>query len=436
MPATVRACASATRYSNRAFESSYPGHPRFEPEDAEVRVADLKAVVAALDAATADPDGRAAYPGDPRPVRRIANRLEVGLAGETHYLFDDGRFGPWGVVLERGLSKAGVGNDDPVNVSLLREIIDAVEPAHGLRPEVTDLIIIAWVLLRQRAWFNHGGAMTAAPAPGSLQPSMELRPQPMPTEQEWVNARAVAGSVFGIEATKYRTPGAVAGLSEAVRDLARTKLGDAQQLVSELEAATNRLGHDGGQRLVLARGVAKALTALQHQNGVTLIHTLGALDLTATAQESSASLVKAKDVASALKQFAWNKLGPVRQGAVGQDARAEAAQAILDRLIRALQSHEQSVPCAQALRNADDEGFEWLAAVPAPVGPGPQLPVVPPPITIPDDIPLPSTKDQGTRQTGGVWQPASTGNDAVNELAQFVRDNPGRKIEVQWRIVT
>lgn len=421
---------------NRAFESSYPGHPRFEPEDAEVRVADLKAVVAALDAATADPDGRAAYPGDPRPVRRIANRLEVGLAGETHYLFDDGRFGPWGVVLERGLSKAGVGNDDPVNVSLLREIIDAVEPAHGLRPEVTDLIIIAWVLLRQRAWFNHGGAMTAAPAPGSLQPSMELRPQPMPTEQEWVNARAVAGSVFGIEATKYRTPGAVAGLSEAVRDLARTKLGDAQQLVSELEAATNRLGHDGGQRLVLARGVAKALTALQHQNGVTLIHTLGALDLTATAQESSASLVKAKDVASALKQFAWNKLGPVRQGAVGQDARAEAAQAILDRLIRALQSHEQSVPCAQALRNADDEGFEWLAAVPAPVGPGPQLPVVPPPITIPDDIPLPSTKDQGTRQTGGVWQPASTGNDAVNELAQFVRDNPGRKIEVQWRIVT
>ncbi|NVM96158.1 DUF6079 family protein [Arthrobacter wenxiniae] len=429
---------------SRAFESSYPGHPRFEPEDTEVRISDLKAVAAALEAAATDPEGRAAYPGDSRPVRRIANPLEVGLAGETHFLFGDARFGPWGAVLERGLSLAGIDNENPVKVSQLREIIDAAEPTHGLRHEVSDLIIIAWGLLRQRAWFRHGGAMSVAPAPGSLDPSMELRPQPMPSETEWENARATAGRIFGIEASKYRTPAAVASLSEAVCALAKNKNGDAELLVREIEAASNRLTHDGGSRLELARGLAKSVAVLQHQNGVTLIQSLAALDLSATPTEASASLSKAAEVAAALRRFQWSRLDPVRTAAEGQGSRAESAQAILDRLIRALQSHEYAHSCAEALRTAEDEIFGWLASTPSaspvpvapmPVpGPSPELN----PNSVPqhpDEVPLFKEVPTASGPAGGHWQSGSSSDAAVTQLKEFIANNPGRKIEVQWRIV-
>lgn len=433
---------------NRAFESSYPAHPRFEPEDTEVRIADLKAVAAALEAASAEPEGRAQYPGDSRPVRRVANPLEVGLAGETHFLFGDGRFGHWGAILERGLSKAGIGNEDPVKVSLLREIIDAVEPAHGLRHEVSDLVIIAWGLLRQRAWFNHGGALPSAPPPGSLQPSMELRSQPMPTEQEWEAARLAAGSVFGIDIPKYRTPASVATLVDAMRTLARRSVAEAEALVQALETAASRLGSNAWPRLDLARNIALALNKLQHQAGVTLIQSLAELDLQATAPEAAASLAKAKDVAAALNGFEWNRIGSAIQAATGTDERAQGAQAILDRLTTALRSHEQAQSCATALRNAVDETIDWLSAAPVPtVPPSTASPVGPgtPPFAGPVPIPGPGPKGPGDvpltptpplpSTPGGEWRTTTGSATTVAELEQFIRSNPGKRIEVQWRII-
>lgn len=436
---------------NRAFTSTYPGHPVFEPEDTELRIADLKAVAAALEASAAEPEGRAQYPGDPRPVRRIANPLEVGRAGETHFLFGDDRFGPWGATLERGLSKAGVGNDDPVKVSQLREIIDGVEPAHGLRAEVSDLIILAWALLRQRAWFNHGGALPTAPTPGSLQPSMELRSQPMPSEPEWESARLNAAAAFGINAPKYRTPAAVASLSDEVRALAKGRITDAESLVKELETASTKLGSNGGQRLQLARELATVLGSLQHQNGVTLIQTVADLKVPGTVQEAAVSLSRAREVTAALAGFAWNRLTTLREAASKSGDRAESAQAILDRLITALQNHEYSQPCTMALKNAEDETFEWLSNASEPSSTTGAAPVDPPsnPGTFygsatttgtaantnssnPGDVDLPPTNTPST--PGGEWQKASSSNDPLSDLRAFIRNNPEKKIEVMWRV--
>lgn len=433
---------------NRAFESTYPAHPRFEPEDVQLRITDLKAVAAALEAAVADPEGRAPYPGDPRPVRRIANPLEVGLAGETHFLFGDGRFGPWGAVLERGLSKAGIGDEDPVKVSQLREIIDGVEDAHGLHHEVSDVIIIGWGLLRQRAWYNHGGALPSAPAPGSLQPSMELRSQPMPTEQEWAAARLAAGSIFGIDTPKYRTPASVAALVDATRTLARRSIGEAEALKQALENAAARLSTDGGPRLYLARNIASALDKLQHQSGVTLIQSLANLNLQATGPEAAASLTKAKDVAAALNNFQWSRISPAIKAAKGADARATKAQSILDQLISALSSHEQAQSCAQALRNAVDDTIDWLASAPAQQGTPSEKPTVPPTTpptgrpaanpgtdpSAPNDVPL-QPAERGKSASGGGWHTASGANSTLAELEQFIRNNPDKRIEVQWRII-
>ena len=81
---------------DQAFSATYPGHPRFEPGDVEVTVRDLAAVYSHVLRAVADPDGRVRLEGDITGVRRVANALGVGSAGETHFLFGDDRFSPGG----------------------------------------------------------------------------------------------------------------------------------------------------------------------------------------------------------------------------------------------------------------------------------------------------------------------------------------------------
>ena len=69
---------------DQAFTATYPGHPRFEPGEVEVTVRDLAAVYAHVERAVADPERRVRLEGDIAAVRRVANALQVGMAGETH----------------------------------------------------------------------------------------------------------------------------------------------------------------------------------------------------------------------------------------------------------------------------------------------------------------------------------------------------------------
>ena len=164
---------------DQAFTATYPGHPRFEPADVEVTVRDLAAVYAHVERAVADPEGRVELEGDIAAVRRVANALQVGTAGETHFLFGDDRFGPWGAEFERAAARDGLQPQDPVTVGQIRGWIDAMRPELGLRDEVADLVMLAWAALRQRAWYQHGASIPA-PRPGTTRPDMELRPEPLP----------------------------------------------------------------------------------------------------------------------------------------------------------------------------------------------------------------------------------------------------------------
>ena len=66
-----------------------------------------------VERAVADPERRVRLEGDIAAVRRVANPLQVGMAGETHFLFGDDRF-PWGAAFERAAARDGVQPEDPV----------------------------------------------------------------------------------------------------------------------------------------------------------------------------------------------------------------------------------------------------------------------------------------------------------------------------------
>ena len=273
----------STTCSTRRSRPPTPAHPLFEPGDVEVKVRDLKAVARYVAQSAADSEKRVELQADAAVVRRIAEPLGVGKATEMHYLFGDDRFTPWGQEIERALGRRaqeqGKPADGPVTVAELRRWIRDVSPAHGLRDEVADLVVIAWAALRQRAWFQQETALPVVPEPGSLTPVMELRTQELPSAGDWETARTVAGAMLGITAGAYLTAPAVADFVGQVATKAAELSKTAPGLVGAIEAAYRRLAIAEGSRLRTAKACSALMQQLRHLDGVKLVQVLAKADL-------------------------------------------------------------------------------------------------------------------------------------------------------------
>lgn len=414
-----------------AYSATYPGHPQFDPADVEVKVSDLKLVHGHLKRAAADPEKRVPLEGHTATVRRVANALDVGFAAETAFIFGDDRFTPWGTELAK--AEQGIG-DGPVRVSELRRWINAVTPERGLRPEVSDLVILGWGLLRQRAWYHHGGAIEA-PAPGKVHPEMELRLQQMPSDTEWRSANAVAGALFGVATAPYLTPPAMAAMTSEARDAARALVGPAKELVRDLEDAYQRLGistdTDPGRtsdRLASARNAAALVTTLQHLDGLEMVRRLAitSTEMNGNGTTLGTSLKQASSTSAALQEFRWDRMSQLLA------ATDTVATQVASRLAKGLTDDEFVSKARTVLQRAFDEYLDWLSNKPGPVVPQPApspAPVVPI-IDVPDGPINPRDPHQHTlRRVQG------NSEAIVSQLRDFIRHHPDAKFEVTWRVI-
>lgn len=403
----------------QAFDATYPGHPRFEPQDTEVKIRDLRAVLEHVERAMADEEHRVPLQGDIAAVRRVANPLGVGHAAETHFIFGDDRFEPWGNHFERELGRRG-NEDGPVTVAELREWIDRIEPPKGLRDEVGDLVILGWAALRRRAWFSYGGAIPT-PQPGSLRPEMELRVQPLPTTYEWKRAVDRAGHLFGLNSSPYVTPQAVATLTQAVKREVSNRYDAAFAVLEALKEAYPLVGLDpesSSDRLGTARTATELIENLRHLDGVDLIRRLAA-DAGDHDVAAGRSLTTSAVVASTLHRFRWERLGPLKQAEQGEGERADAAARILQTLRQRLEQDEVVAPIDEALADADNSIFTWLAE---------STPAADPPKK-------PRPPKQPSNRTGlHRLRQGEPLDDVVAELRQFQACNPDVAIEVEWRV--
>jgi hypothetical protein len=414
--------------TDQAFSATYPGHPRFEPADTEVTVRDLAAVYAHVERAVANPDGRVRLEGDIAGVRRVASALQVGTAGETHYLFGDDRFGPWGAEFERAAARAGLQPQDTVTVGQIRGWIDAIRPELGLRDEVADLVILAWAALRQRAWYQHGSPIPA-PRPGGARPDMELRPEPLPAPGDWQAATSRAESLFGIRVNPYLTAAGLTELTGSISSHVAPLAAPAVALVSPIEAAYQHAGVAEGTRgrLATARAAAALVQSLQRAgNRVHLVETLARVTLPATDPAVASSLHQAASVSGALRAFRWDRLAPLRGAESAADQRGREAAGILRDLRAALTADEFATRLEPALLKTDDAIFEWLAS-------GQPKPVDEPPTVLrPDDVhlrlPVSPSAGQATRAKGA---PAS---DVLEPLREFLEANGDKRVVVEWRV--
>ncbi|HQE16484.1 MAG TPA: phage resistance protein, partial [Mycobacterium sp.] len=252
---------------------------------------------------------------------------QVGRATEDHFLFGEDTFAYWAGELDRAARAA-----DPVTVGALQAHIDGLTPAWGLRPEARDLVISAWALLRKRAWFEAGAAITP-PALGRMRPNIELRAEELPDPAVWDDARANAAKLFGYTiARTYLTGANVAEFAGQVRARATETVNDLAQLIDELDRAHGRLGADPGpdDRLAVARALHSAAGRLQNTAGnVALITAMAGLSLPVALETAAQIRADATRDSRALRNFKWQlteALAPATEqpGDGGDKARALA----------------------------------------------------------------------------------------------------------------
>ena len=413
---------------DQAFGSRYPGHPRFEPAGEPIRPRELAVAAAAVERAVTDPEGRVFLEPVERPaVRRVANPLGVGTAGETHFLFGDDRFTPWGAEFERAAAREGLTPSDPVRVDVVRGWIAAMQPPNGLRDEVADLVILAWAALRQRGWYHHGSAI-AAPRPGALRPEMELRAEPLPTPDDWRSAVERAGLLFGVVANPYLTAAASADLATRLQRAVADAAAHTDRLVTALDGAYHRLDLPTGTargRLATARAAGSLVEQLRRAaDRVTAIRTLARAELPASDQVTMKSLVSAPGVVAALDRYPWERLTPLLDAESGARPGAVEAHRVLDTLRGALVADEFTQPLAAALRQAEDDAFGWLRHH----GGGRATADTGTDVDTGSDQPD-NVRGSARREAGA--EPASV----LDELYGFLEQHPDSAVEVSWRVV-
>jgi hypothetical protein len=391
-------------------------------------------VYAHVERAVADPERRVPLQGDITAVRRIANALQVGMAGETHYLFGDDRF-PWGAEFEKAAARGGIQPQDPVSVGQIRTWVDAMRPALGLRDEVADLIVLAWAALRQRAWYQHG-APIPAPRPGTTRPDMELRPEPLPVPADWDAATSRAEVLFGIRANPYLTAAGLAEFTEILRMRLDVVADSAMTLVPRVELAYRNLDlpSDRPGRLATARAGATLVEALRRAGGrVHLVETLARAALPGSATAVANSLSRAQAMASAVDAFRWDRLGPLRAAENQDDDRGRDAARALTALRESVGADEFATKLEAALAAADDAVFDWLSegqrVEPAPLPP--------PPVYRPDDVPIqvpPSRLPPGNRAGRAALAKGARASEVVGPLQEFLDAHRDEQVIVEWRV--
>lgn len=407
---------------DQAYRASYPAHPDFEPAGTEVTTNQLAVVRDYVERASADPDGRVPVaPADRQTLRRITGPLRVGKATETHFLFGDDTFAFWAGEFDRA---TGADPHATVTVAQLRRWVDGLRPEWGLRREVSDLLFCVWALLRKRAWYE---ANTPVPTPtlGKLKDHLELRPEPVPTNDDWTAALANAGHLFGLTGNPFLTGPNVADFAEKARVAAKDQVNAADSLVNELRDAYHRLGLDQQpeDRLTVAeKSAAFVVDVSRTANRVALIGKVAQADFGTTLQAVGTSLSEADRVTRALRAFQWTRLDPISSAETSGDERAQRAREIMRRLKDALSDNELAARLPQALNTAEDETFHWLATGRPEPSPQPE----PPPV---DEEPKPSPD----RHRDRITLRSSNDLSAVEiELKRLLAEHVDGRIHVEW----
>lgn len=325
---------------DQLLASAYPGHPHF---DQKVTPGMIRTTWDEVQRALAEPDGRIVVESSRRAaLRTVANALELGTMHESHFVISR----HWANLLDRHLA-AAKDEGRTLTVGDMRALIDdAPGGPRGLPPAIADLIILTVAAQTDHA-LTHGG-LAAEVTPGRpLDTSVGLRPEQLPTDEQWDRARQVAQQVFGITPGQYVTGPEVGALADQVRQKVR-QYGDAPaRLVEALRDGYQRWGITDGDRLATATTASELIRSLQGADGLRTVEVLAAIDPPTSLTALGRSLTTAGAVADALGHTNWKLLNMAREG-VG------------DSVVALLRDDEVASSYTEERRRLEDQATAWL----------------------------------------------------------------------------
>ena len=332
--------------SDQMLSEQYPKHPMFE---AEVRPADLAAVLEHVREAVDKPDGRIdPVENSARPrLRRVANPLQCGQMYENHYVFTSGTF-PWRNEFVRLEGQPG-----DLTVKALR---DALKP-WGLTREAQSLLILSWALLQDKQFLQHGVSVRVHGLKDVTDGLVLADPQ-LPSDEQWASAQQRAAVLFGLQVPPLASAANLAVLGQGVRGKAQGWAAACARLQNALEARAQTLGlAQDSPRLVTARSAAVLVSQLaQDHDDLTTAVMLADAEMPEEAQALAKSISSADPVAKALESAQWSVLNAV----AGMDT--DKARACLADLRTAARLEELHAPLQPALGTATLEASQYLAS--------------------------------------------------------------------------
>jgi hypothetical protein len=427
-PSLRAALESAVR---QALDFQHPDHPRFTPEDTEVRRSDLATVLDVVRQAV-DAGGRVEGLERSRAklLERVARPLRCGEVRETVYALAPESFG-WLSDFTRWVANAPTHPE--VRVAELRTRL----APWGMPSDVEDLLILTWSAFEDREW-TRAETRIAAPAIGGLTSDMVLRPARLPDQEDWQRATRAAEALFGAPRQPRRSAAGVARLARAVRDAVARLREPANHLMSALDTHAGTLGlSDGSPRLVTARRTATLLDELGRETDDTVLLTvLAGFDLPAEPQALAYSMTHARDLAAGLDRVEWDlltsasRLPDGRGDQILAELRAVAVEeelhAPLLPVVRAAEAKVRDAFLA-ITRPADDRGATSTAP-PLPESPTPSMPG--------------ADEARGSAQTVtdvdeielDIADAEASLNRVVEEIRAALRKKRGSRLTVWWRI--
>ena len=405
------------------FEYRYPAHPLFEQD---VRAGALRKVLEEVQRGAQQLDQRLFV--EDHSVRRIlaalASPLKLGTMGQNHFVLSN----HWADHFARMHARDGAGG--PLTVGLLRKWIDEPRPM-GLQPDIQNLVVLAFAAQADRTLTRDG-----APTLGSLdrlEDILELREQPLPSEESWARARERAGALFGIVIGEVRKAATLASLAtelkskaEAVRPLLSEVARALRAPMESFEVPTS------ASRLVTLRCAQTLISEIIGAgDSLAAVAALAAANLETSEAAVSRCLGSAQEVRDSLGAADW---GIISAGVGLTDQRRPAAEALLSKLFEALQADQHAIPLRPVLRDVQARASRLLAE-PTQSAPLP-TPLQPPPGLGPS-APLPRQTSTGEEVVAEGQASALDANAAAELLANLsdhVAATPGGRLTLSWRL--
>lgn len=426
--------AGFTNVISQALAQEYPEHPEFS---SLVSNNDLQEFAKHVRLTATDAARRVDLTYRPATIKMLANELGIGKASDVHYALDATTFTPWSTHLAK---KIGAHGNNPIVVRQLRQWCCEHPVGSGLLPRFTDLIIIAWATLEQRAWYFHSNPITP-PELGKLDDNYELKAQDLPSDDEWQIANRRIGVLTGQgDRTRVCTPDTLRDTSDQLSKWADQRRNDVRSLRTELTTAQQRLGieHEGDRSEEVASAL-QLVETLAPLSGVKLIRELATINMLGEGDAVGKTIATAQETAEELQQYDWENISLL----VTKSTDLAAARSITDELRQALRKSVFQVDLIEKLRDIGRRANDLIRSSAAEALTPQTSRSEPLKIShnVSFDHPLlETTKPSTPRRVREEGKYTITGNDALNQayrdMLDALQQQSGKVLKLTWTLET